>query len=253
MAELDKDLKPVPDPVPPEKDPIKDLKLADPPVPPAMDPITLGKDVEEMLSDGTPKDKVVSIPKDKFDTVNEESKLFKQFEPLLAKLAKNPDVVEKLLDIKDPNEDLATKVARLEADIASKKQQEVKTVLTAALQEWPELKGRWNEVRPIIEGLEKQGYGYADSLERAWFAVNPEAAKKEQKFFIREVEKNMGVFSSGGGGASKPPAVHKEVKSEENYAFNDADEEFIRLMGWGEKERALYQKHAPRIAKFEDL
>ena len=179
MAELDKDLKPAVDPVPPATDPNKDLKPAEPIVPPAEPPKDTSKDVEEMLNDGTPADKPIVIPKDKFDVINEESRLFKQFEPLLSKLSKNPEAIESLLNLK-PEEDVATRLANLEASIASKKQAEIKEVLTAALQQWPELKGKWSEVRPLVDGLVKSGMTYAEALERSWFAVNPEAAKKEQ-------------------------------------------------------------------------
>ena len=249
---LIEDLKPVAEPVLPAKDSDKDLKPAEPVVPLEESKKDLGKDVEEMLLDGTPKDKAVSIQKDKFDDINEKSKLFEKLEPLIAKLSQNPNVVENLLNLKDPNEDLATKVARLESDIAARKQKEVKETLTAALQQWPELKSRWMEVRPLVEGLEKQGYSYAESLERAWFAVNPEAAKKDQRIFVQEANRNVGIFSSNFGGG-KPPVPRGEDRKAQAYAFNEADEEFIRLMGWGEKEKELYQKHAPRISKFGEL
>lgn len=202
------------------------------------------------LSDGSDADKKIEIAHDKFTELNEQAKLFQQFAPVLARLQKNPDLAKKLMEGDDPNKSLEDRIAAIEEKERTAKTTEVKEVITKAVATWgADFKGHWDSVKALLPGLEASGLPYAEAVQRAYFAVNPEAAKGDKRLLdaqARNKEGKRGQFAPAGGGHA--PIAHRDQEPE--YAMNEADAEFARVAGI---DPALYAKHARHIEKFADL
>lgn len=202
------------------------------------------------LGDGTPSDKDIRVNKEKFDDLNEKAKLLDQFAPILAKLQKDPELAKKLMAGDDPNASIQERLKALEDREKAVKTEEVTTVITSALKTWPEFRKHWDAVKSILPGLEAQGVPYADAVQRAYFAVNPEAAVAGKKIVqigeARRRENDRGRMSAPGGGG---PRVHA-TQEEDGYQLSEADLAFARATGLDPK---LYAKHAAEIARFADL
>ncbi len=202
------------------------------------------------LKDGTRGDKPISIPKDKFDDLNEKAKLFEQFGPLLAKVKNDPALLERLMAGDDPSQDIQARLQKLEEGIATTKRDEIKATITKAIATWPNFRSKYEEVKPILAGLVSSGVSYAEAVQRAYFAVDPEAATQGKRLVERvkaaEIEKNRGRMSPGGGGGA--PIVGGAP--EDDYNLNDSDREFAQKAGIDPK---LYSKHKDWIEKFKDL
>lgn len=208
----------------------------------------LGADGKK-LADGTDPKKKIEVPKDKFDDLNEKAKLLEQFGPLLAKLKADPALVDKLMAGDNPDESIQQRLEKLENGIAATKREQVKSVITKAIQTWPDFKDNWDAIKPLLTGLEATGIPYAEAVQRAYFAVKPDAIKENKRLVesaqARELEKQRGKGSMGGGGA---PIVGEA--DDEAYTLNDADKEFATKTGLDPK---LYSKHAEWIDRFKDL
>lgn len=202
------------------------------------------------LKDGTPGDKDIKVPKDKFDDLNEKAKLFEQFGPLLAKVKNDPALLARLMAGDDPNQDIQARLQRLEEKEAADKRQVIATTITSATKTWPDFKSRWEEIKPILAGLTAQGVSYAEAVQRAYFAVNPEAVAQGKRLVelqkARTRENERGRMGPGGGGGA--PIVGAEPEDE--YQMSDADKEFSAKAGIDPK---LYSKHAAWISRFDDL
>ena len=213
-----------------------------------------GKGADEIIADiSKSKDSGVptrnfSITKEKFEDLNEKAKLFDQFSPVLAKLQKDPKLIEKLMAGDDPNQSLDARLRALEQREQSAKQAEVRTTIQKAVSTWPDFRERWEEIKPILTGLEASGISYADAVQRAYFAVNPDAAKGDKRLIeqARNAERQRGAMGGFGGGGG--PIVHREQDGE--YLMNDADKQFAQKAGVDPK---LYSKHADHIKRFADL
>lgn len=192
--------------------------------------------VDKLLANGTPADKEFVIPKTKYDELAEKSKLYESFAPLLAKLNKNTDMIDKLLEDKQ-GETLEQKVTRLEEVLKGQKRNEVRSVITDAVSTWSDFQGHWKNIQPIVSGLEQQGISYREAVERAYFAVNPEAMSRGESIRAMQVENRMGIFSPSAG---QTKVVHKESKEEGEYEMNDADRELAIKAGIPFE---LYKKH----------
>lgn len=201
----------------------------------------------DKLKDGTDKDKKIEVTKVKFDELNEQAKLFGQFAPILAKLQKDPALAKKLMEGDDPAQSLQDRLTALEDRDKADKRTEVTRVIQLAMKTFPDFKQHWESVKALLPGLEKAGVSYADSIERAYFAVNPKAASEGKRISARERENERGSMRSPGGGG---PVHHRNQEDEGAYAMNEADEEFARATGVDPK---LYAKHAEHIKKFADL
>lgn len=204
--------------------------------------------VEELLSDKTSPKKEVKIRYDKFTEINEKSKLYDSFSPLLAKMKDDPEAAKKLLGIEGEKETIEKRVARLEEEIRDGQRKELKSALMEAISLWPDIKEKWNELRPIVTALEKQGISSRNAIQRAYFAIHPDAAKKEERLvqeqIAREVLNRQGAFAS--------PRSYSRVVQErdEEVTLSDADIEFARAMNIDLK---LYKKHSEWVKKFENL
>lgn len=203
------------------------------------------------LADGTSPKKNVQVPFDKFQDLNEKSKLLEQFGPLLAKLQKDPTLVEKLMKADDPNASIADRLAALELREANAKKQTIKDVITKAITIWPDFRNKWAEIKPLVTGMEASGIPYEDAVQRAYFAVNPDAVRNQERLVqveqARARENNRGKGSMGGGNGGTP-IVH--TGGDEEYTMSEADAEFARKAGI---DPGLYQKHAGWIERFADL
>lgn len=206
----------------------------------------LGKDGK--LADGTDPKKKIEVPFDKFQDLNEKAKLLEQFGPVLAKLQKDPKLVEKLMKGDDPNASIADRLAALEEREIANKKGEIKDVITKAIKLWPDFRAKWEDIKPLVAGMEAAGVKYEDAVQRAYFAVNPDAVKKQERLVqveqARQQENARGKGSMGGGGG---PIVHNDG---DDYQLSEADAEFARATGLDPK---LYAKHAAFIDKFSDL
>ena len=202
--------------------------------------------VEELLKDGTPANKKVTIPKTKLDDLTADSKLFEQFKPLLSKLQDKPDIVEKVMG-KDAGESAETRITRLEETEKSKKRDELREALTKAVDIWKDFTQHWSDVRPIMESLEKRGTPIEEAMQRAYYSINPDALEQEERLVnmnkAQEIQNKQGVTSSGGG-------IGKKVVQESTVELSAEDAEFARIAGIDPK---LYQKFSKDIEKFKDL
>lgn len=209
----------------------------------------LGADGGKKLADGTDPKKKIEVPKDKFDDLNAKAQLLEQFAPVLAKLKADPTLVDKLMAGDNPDLSIQQRLEKLEAGIAAEKRNEVKSVITKAIQTWPDFKDNWEAVKPLLAGLEASGIPYAEAVQRAYFAIKPDAIKDNKRLVesaqARELEKARGKGSMGGG--SGPILGEADTG---DYALNDADREFATKTGLDPK---LYSKHAEWIDRFKDL
>ena len=197
----------------------------------------IDKAVDEMLADGTPKDKTFTIKKEKYDELSEKSKLYDSFSPLLSRLNKKPELVDKLLENQE-GESIEQRLDRLENERRTQKATETRAVLQEATRVWPDLPKQWTAMRPLVEGLEKQGIPYKNAVQQAYFAVNPDAVKQEEKLIAfrqaTEIQNSQGMFSSSSGSAK---IVHNEVGK---YDIPQEDIEFGKRIGVSAE---MYQKH----------
>lgn len=202
------------------------------------------------LKDGTPADKPITIPKDKFDDLNEKAKLLDQFSPVLAKLKDNPELLERLMAGDDPNKSIADRLKALEDAALNDKREEIRNTITSAQKTWPDFKDRWAEIKPILAGLTASGLPYQEAVQRAYFAVNPDAIAKGERLVklekARGRENDRGRMAPGGGAGA--PVVGADDDS--GYVLSDADMEFAKATGIDPK---LYGKHAEHISRFAGL
>jgi len=201
----------------------------------------LSKDeqLREMLSDGTPADKDITVKKDKYDEANEKAKLYDAFAPVLAKLKDSPDLLDKLTR-EDDGETVEARVKRLEQEKLEDKRKETERVLSDALEVWPDLRKYWEQIKPLAQGLENQGVSYAESLQRAYFAVNPNAVEKDNRLIQKaeQMQNESGSFSSSQGSSK---VIHEDTGS---YPMTEEDKEFAKSMGISE---SLYHKHSNHL------
>ena len=203
--------------------------------------------VEEMLADGTPAQKKITIKKEKYDELAEKSELYEKFTPLLSKLNENPEVVEKIMG-GEGKETIEERVKRIEDKDKENKRIELRNSLSRAVDVWPDFRNHWNQIQPIMASLEKQGVSISEAIQRAYYAVNPDAAAKEQRLVQegqnQEAQNKLGINSSSAGSASK--TVHQDTEIQ----VSDEDREFARLAGIPLE---LYKKHQKHIEPFKDL
>lgn len=204
------------------------------------------------LRDGTPADKPITVAKDKFDDLNEKAKLFEQFGPVLSKLKENPDLIERLMAGDDPSKPLADRIKALESRADQDKRDEINTTIKSAAKKWPDFTKRWNDIKPILNGILASGVSYPVALQRAYFAVNPDAAKQNARLVAEEASRNSkgsrDKMDMGGGGGHGP--IIGDEPEDDQYQMNDSDREFANKAGVDPK---LYQKHAGWIDRFRDL
>ena len=189
----------------------------------------------EKLLDGTSPNKKITVKKERFDDLNGKAKLYEAHAPLLDKVLKDPEAVEKFLDTENQG-DLESRMARLEEANKAKKRVEMRTALSEALTRWPDLEKSWSDIKPIVDSLVSKGHSFAEALSRGYIATHPEAAGAEAERITREGLNRAGSFSSGG---ARAPKVNKADSS-----LSDAEKQVARALGKSEEEYAkLLEKH----------
>jgi len=206
----------------------------------------------QALLDGTSKDKKIVVKKDRFDDRNEKAKLYEAHAPLLDKVLKDPELVEKLLET-DGQGNVEGRLERLEAERKAEKRSEMRRVVTESITRWPNFEESWGEVQPMMDVLVKKGYSYQDAMSRAYIAIHPEVAQAETERIAREGFNREGSFSFGGS----PIRINKIQP--ENKLSEDEKKVFRALSGHAHmpKEEADYarlmDKHKDWLeSKFSD-
>lgn len=195
--------------------------------------------VAEMLKDGTPADKEIRVKKSKYDQNADKAKLYDAFAPVLDRLQKNPDILDKLVKDED-GETVEARIKRLEQSKVEDKRKETEIVLRNAITVWPDFNKFWSQVRPIADSLEKQGTSYTEAIQRAYFAVNPNAASQENRLIeqAQQMQNAQGTFVSSMGAT-------KVVREKgDSYPMSEEDKETARAMGIKPE---LYAKHADHL------
>lgn len=202
-----------------------------------------GKQADDLLKDGTPADKDIRVKKSKYDELVQKAEMFEASAPLLGKLSQKPEVVKEVMQGEQNVED---RLAQLEEQSKAKERAELKQVVTSAIQLWPDFRAKWAEIQPLFRSLEKSGLSKADALQRAYFAVNPEAVKSESRLIAQKTENLSGVnFSAGGVGAKK---VAQENFDDVQIPQEDID--FAREAGIP---LDVYKRNYQYVDKFKDL
>jgi putative heme iron utilization protein len=200
---------------------------------------------DELLKDGTGVDKKINVNKRKYDENAEKAKLYDSFNPLLAKLNQNPDLVDQIMDNKG-GESVEDRVKRLEEREATAKRGETKAVITEAVKTWPNFKEQWGEIQPIVKSLESMGVPYAQAVQRGYFAINPDAARESARLAEQHnanmMQNQAGTMGSSGG-ASKQ--VHEDI--------GQIDSHTIEMAHRAGVDPKLYKKHEKHIAHLKDL
>ena len=199
---------------------------------------------DQLLNDGTPKNKSVSVPYDKFQSINEKSKLFEQFSPVLSKLKDRPEVVDDLLK-SDKDTPIEERLSQLEERLKTQERDEMRGVITEAISTWGDFRDNWSEIQPLVSGLTKSGLSYRDAVQRAYFAVNPEAAKSGNRLIAQKKVNAKGTFSSSTG--AQAPVTHEESDEVE---LTEREHELAQKAGVDPK---LYAKHRDFLRKFDHL
>lgn len=189
--------------------------------------------LDDLLADGTERNKKIGIKKDKFDELNDKAKLYDSFSPILSKLQENPEAVDKLIGEQteeDKTLSLRKRVEQLENEKREKKIYETREVIKEAIFLWGKnFTNSWKNVQPIVSSLEKQGLPYKDAVQRAYFAVNPEAIKEEKRLIERmqanEKQNEQGKMSSSS------ISFRPEFEREEADYPSDHDKQFSERAG----------------------
>lgn len=193
---------------------------------------------EDLLHDGTPKDKDIRISKKKFDELNEKSKLYEASAPALALLQKDSDALKKLTKDEEGEElsPLEQRIAAIEESQKAEKRKVMTDAVNRAIETWPDFTDKWNEVKPIADSLEKQGLSYAEALQRAYFAINPDAAQENKKLLaeyqLRQHENNAGKVSGGASVSKRDFDATIELSPD--------DKQMAQSLGMSED---MYRKH----------
>jgi hypothetical protein len=208
--------------------------------------------VDKLLKDGTSRKKTVPLDYERFEELNEKSKLFEQFSPILQKLKDSPDVLDQLTRGEQRNdESLEERIRRIEEREKSIQRNQIKGAVTQMVEAYgKEFTSRYDEIRPIAESLQKSGISVEESYQRAYLAINPSALEEHNRIVqqsqAKEIEKKRGVFDSSTGQVKR---ITKNVE-EDRYPLNDADRDFAQKAGIDPK---LYSKHADWLKGLEDL
>ena len=185
------------------------------------------KKAEELLSGS---EKRILVDKERFNERNEKAKLFETHAPLLEKVLKDPELVERLLDENQGN-DLEGRLARLEEERKAEKRNDIRGAVSEALARWPDFEKSWSDIQPIADSLSKK-YTYKESLNRAYLAIHPEATAAEAERLANEAGNKAGMFSGGGSYSSNPSKINPETK------LTEADKRNAKSLGKTEQEYA---------------
>lgn len=198
-------------------------------------PEQIEEKADELLADGTQKDKDITVPKPKLDDLTEKSKLFDEFSPLLEKLKNKPELVDQILGAQE-GETPEDRIKRLEEESYSKRRIETHSAVVDALKIWPNFEKSWSDISPEVRSMIKRGVNVRDAIQRAFFAKNPSAMSNESRLFAQEVVSEQGKMSSTSGQGFR-------VKDEsDDFQLDPRDKEFAEKAGIDPEK---YKKHAP--------
>ena len=198
---------------------------------------------EEVLADGTPRSKKIEITFDKFKDLEEKSEILEKVTPLLNKLGQNPDLVDQVFQNKETT--LEERVKKMEEDRKEVERSQVKSALSDALTLWPDIKDRWSEMSDGVTRRYKQTGNYHEAIQREYFAINPDAALKEQRLVAQRAQNQRGVLQSS---SSRTESPYKETTGK--YVMTDGDQRIARELGLTEEQ---YQKQMEGMPGFAEL
>ena len=182
------------------------------------------KTPEEVAKELLQKEGKILVDKERFNEINEQSKLYKTFAPVIDKVKDRPDVISKLLETEEKGS-LEERVRKMEEDSKEKKRLEIQGAVTEAVKTWPGFEKEWSQMRKQVDYLyEQQGLPYAEAIRRSYIALHPEEAGKEADRLARLNLNNAGSFGSSGGRApnfSKPEPDAPQLNERERKVAQD--------------------------------
>lgn len=187
-------------------------------------PEEIGKKADELI------EKRILVDKDRFNERNDKAKLFETHAPLLEKVLKDPELVERLLE-QEQGSNVEDRLARLEEERKAEKRSEIRGAVSEALSRWPEFEKSWSDIQPLADSLSKK-YSYKEALNRAYLAIHPEAAQAEAERIASEAGNKAGTFSMGGSYSPNPSKINPQTK------LTDADKRNAKALGKTEQEYA---------------
>ena len=173
------------------------------------------KTPEEIAKELLAQDKRILVDKDRFNEINDQSKLYKTFAPVIEKIKDKPELVEKLLEIKEKGS-LEDRVAQMEGDRKAEKRRELTEAVKEALSKWKGFADEWSEIQDQVDMLSRRGVPVRDAIRRSYIALHPEAAEEEARVMAEENVKGMGQFQPGG---SRAPNV--VLNKKEEFSLNE--------------------------------
>ena len=168
------------------------------------------KTPEEIAKELLAQDRRILVDKDRFNEINDQSKLYKTFAPVIEKIKDKPELVEKLLEIKEKGS-LEDRVAQMEGDRKAEKRRELTEAVKEALSKWKGFADEWSEIQDQVDMLSRRGVPVRDAIRRSYIALHPEAAEEEARVMAEEHVKATGQFQPGG---SRAPNVVLNKKEE---------------------------------------
>lgn len=195
----------------------------------------IDKEVDELLHDGTSKKKEVTLDFDRFSSLNDKAKQAEELQTKVDELTArlegqglSKEEVAKIID---------ERVSPITLPLKAQRERETREVLGFAIQNYPDFKAQWNEVRPLVAELEKSGITYGEALKRAYLAVNPQYAVKIAELDAQQKDNARGISSTTVQGKGKPskltPEQQEEARrrgwTEEKYLEMTADKVTFKL------------------------
>ena len=194
-----------------------------------------GKSRADKLLDGTDRDKNITIKKDKYDDRNEKAKILEAYAPLLDKVLKDPELVERLLETQEKG-DVESRLRQLEEERKSEKRTEMRNAVNEMIERWgKDFENSWVEVEPIVVELYKKGIPYKKALRNTYLAFHPEAIEVEAKRLTSEALNREGNFSEEGGFSPNVNRITSPTKLTEDEkkigkALGMTEENYVKLL-----------------------
>lgn len=182
-------------------------------------------------------EKRILVDQDRFNEINDQSKLYKVFAPIIDKVKGDPELVSKILGTNDKNS-LRDRVAQLESEKKNEKERELEKALGATLSKWPDFEKDWPKLRKQVEIL-SQDMPVEEAMKRSYLALHPEEMMKEAQRMAQEKVNLAGTFLGGGGGRSpdimnyrredEPKLNERERKVAQNLLGKDLGGGFVLI------------------------
>lgn len=155
---------------------------------------------EELLSDGTSRNKKISVDYEKFQEMNTKAKKLDELQKRHTNLGTNVE----------------ERITKLEADKNKEREKITSTVLKKAIDQWgTRFREKWSVIKPRIVALEANGVPYDEAVETAYFSIDPEAAKSGER--IAERANEQGVMTSSN--RQRSPVRAEEIDKDQNEVY----------------------------------